>query len=372
MVRRVPSVPQRIKIALYGALLVIALLATTSVSLRERNSQPVAIVRAATGTPTPTVTVTRSPVPPATRPATQTAPPAESGTAGPSLTPSRTPSRTSTRTFTPSPTPTDTSTPTPTHTPTLTPTVTNTPTPYPTPGPGAANREVCVPILTYHHIGFAPADADDLRRGLTTDPDVFEQHLQLFEEYGVVPITLTDLQYALALGWPLPEKRVIITIDDAYDDVYTYAFPLLQQHGYQATLFVPTAFIDDGAPGYMTWPEIEQMSRAGHDIEPHTKDHVDLRRRSRDYLIYQILGSKQTVEAHTGQIARFFAYPAGAYDDNVIALLEEMSFWSAVSTDSGVVHSLDTIYVLKRLRVSNSIDPESMKVYMRFCGFDVR
>ena len=103
----------------------------------------------------------------------------------------------------------------------------------------------------------------------------------------------------------------------------------------------------------------------------HTIDHVDLRKRSRDYLIYQILGSKQTIEAHTGRVARFFAYPAGEYDDNAIAMLQEMNFWAAVSTDSGVNHSLEKIYVLERLRVSNSIDTESMKVYLRFCDFDV-
>ncbi|MBI3361514.1 MAG: polysaccharide deacetylase family protein, partial [Chloroflexi bacterium] len=108
---------------------------------------------------------------------------------------------------------------------------------------------------------------------------------------------------------------------------------------------------------------------AGNDVEPHTKDHVDLRRRKRDYLIYQILGSKQTVEAHTGREARFFAFPAGAYDDNAIAMLKELNFWGAVSTDAGVSHSLKDIYILSRLRVSEQIDVESMKVYLRYCGF---
>ncbi|MBI3361142.1 MAG: polysaccharide deacetylase family protein, partial [Chloroflexi bacterium] len=128
-----------------------------------------------------------------------------------------------------------------------------------------------------------------------------------FKANDVTPISLYDLLYRLALGRPLPEKPVILTIDDGYDDVYRYAFPLLKEYGYTATLFIATGIIDAGTPGYMTWPQIEEMAQAGNDVEPHTKDHVDLRRRKRDYLIYQILGSKQTVEAHTGREARFFA-----------------------------------------------------------------
>jgi peptidoglycan/xylan/chitin deacetylase (PgdA/CDA1 family) len=371
MIPKIPSVPQRMMITLYGAMLLVVLLGTTAVSLRGREPHPAALAQGPTVTrsPSASATVDASATVSATPSRTLTA--SATATEGPSATPSRTPSRTPTATYTASPTPTNTPSPTPTYTPTLTPTSTNTPTPYPTPGPGAANREVCVPILTYHHIGYAPSDADELRLGLTTSPELFEQHLKLFQDNGIVAISLKDLQYALALGWPLPERRVIITMDDGYDDIYQYAFPLLQKYGVHATLFIPTQFIDDGQPGYMTWPQIEEMSRAGNDIEPHTKDHVDLRHRSRDYLIYEILGSKQTIEAHTGQVARFFAYPAGAYDDNAIAMLKEMNFWSAVSTDSGVKQSLDNIYTLKRLRVSNSIDVESMKVYLRFCGFDV-
>ena len=338
-----PTIPQRMAIVFCGATLLATLLGVTAVGLRRRTDSAVAA-----GLPT------------ATRP-TVTSGPSESATA----------SRTATRT--PSPSPTTTVTVSPTVTPTFTPSRTATPTytatPMPTPGPGAANRKVCVPILTYHHIGYPPAGADTLRLGLTTSPERFEEHLAYFLANGVAPISLYDLQYALALGWPLPEKRVIITIDDGYDDVYRYAFPVLQEYGFSSTIFVATGIIDAATPGYMTWPQIEEMARAGHDVEPHTKDHVDLRRRRRDYLVYQILGSKQTVEAHTGRAARFFAYPAGAYDDNAIAMLQELDFWGAVSTDSGVVHSLETAYVLKRLRVSQQVDVESMEVYLRYCGF---
>jgi peptidoglycan/xylan/chitin deacetylase (PgdA/CDA1 family) len=374
MLRRIPTVPERMAIALYGALLVIILLGMTALNMRPRTPTPpaqaalgAAVTRPASATPAASATDA------ATASATRT----PNGTVTASATFTRTATRTATETATPTATATNTSTPSPTFTATLTPTATDTPTPLPTPGPGAGNRKVCVPILMYHHIGYAAVSADDIERGLTTAPEIFEQQLKLFQAEGVAVIGFDDLLYALALGRPLPEKRVIITIDDGYSDVYKYGFPLLQKYGYHATLFIPTGFIDRGQYGYMTWPQIEEMAQAGNDIEPHTIDHVDLRRRTRDYLIYQILGSKQTVEAHTGREARYFAYPSGEFDDFAIEMLQEMNFWAAVSTDkptanSAVLHSLDSIYTLKRLRVSNSIDVESMKVYLRFCGFDVK
>jgi peptidoglycan/xylan/chitin deacetylase (PgdA/CDA1 family) len=385
VISRNSSVAHRVTIVFYGAFMMSALLGFAAVNLRAgpRPAGAVAAVAPATLTGP---SQSASPLP-SLRAATTSAPafigtPEPSETAAPSRTPMPTfaPSLTPTAlpSLTPSPMPTAlpslTPSAAPTALPSLTPTapsaVANTATPGPTPGPGAGNRKICVPILTYHHIGLLPAGADRLRKGLTTSPRRFEQHLAYFAENGIVPITLDDLLYALAQGAPLPEKRVILTIDDGYDDVYEYAFPLLAKYGFTATLFIPTGFIDNGMPGYMTWPEIEEMARAGHDIQPHTKDHIDLRRHRRATLVYQILGSKQTVEAHTGRIARWFSYPGGAYDDNAIAMLKEMNFWGAVSTDAGVVQSLEDIYVLKRLRVSESIDIESMMVYMRFCGFE--
>jgi len=38
-----------------------------------------------------------------------------------------------------------------------------------------------------------------------------------------------------------PDKTFVITIDDGWDDGYTYALPILQSHGFVATYFVIAA-----------------------------------------------------------------------------------------------------------------------------------
>ncbi len=269
---------------------------------------------------------------------------------------SLTPSLVSTETQTASPTPTFTATSTPTlsPTPTLTATATPTPMPWPTPDSQARTREVKAPILMYHHVGPLPNSPDKIRIGLTILPDNFEAQLKFLQECGYTSIDFYQMQAALTLGQPLPPKAVIFTFDDAYEDVYQFAFPLMKKYGFTGTIFVPTQFLDDNRADYMNWDEATEMFNAGWRLEPHTKDHVEVRNRPRDYLVYQIYGSMETLRYHLGYQPRFFAYPAGEYDDKAIEILKEVGYWGAVTTEAGQFHRLVNAYKWGRVRMSGN------------------
>ena len=288
----------------------------------------------ATHTPTPTPTNTPTPTPTATN----------------TPTPTQTPTHTATPTLTNTPPPGVTMTPTWTPSPTLTPTPTFTPTPLPTPDGEA--RGFKVPLLMYHYISDPPWDADEYRLNLSTRPEDFAAHLAYLKSAGYTGISLYHLLDALTWGRPLPEKPIIITMDDGYRDNYENAFPLLQEYGFTATFFVLTDPIDQQSERYMTWPQIEEMVAAGMDVEPHSKTHPDLRGQDYDFLVWEILGSAQTVEAHTGRYPRFFAYPSGRYDEAVIALLQQIDFWGGVTTWTGLYHTWDDRFELHRIRMS--------------------
>ena len=219
--------------------------------------------------------------------------------------PSATPTATATLTVTP--TATATASPQPTATPS--PTATQTPTPGPT--PDGVVRKLQVPILMYHYISAPPADADIYRRDLSVTPALFESHLKYLTDAGYHAITLDDLLYALAQGRELPAKPVILTFDDGYEDNYTNAFPLLQKYNMVGHFFIISDFVNQERPGYMTWPQIEEMAAAGQRFGSHSRDHPSLKGQSDDYLVWQALGGKEALEEHLGQHPRWISYPAG-------------------------------------------------------------
>ncbi|RME80693.1 MAG: polysaccharide deacetylase family protein [Caldilineae bacterium] len=220
-------------------------------------------------------------------------------------------------------------------------------------------RTARVPILMYHYISTPPADAHPYRVGNSLDPETFAAHLDYLQAQGYTTIYLKDLLSYLATGEPpLPEKPVILTFDDGYLDAYTNAFPALQARGMVGTFFIITDFATQAAEDpayayYATWDQLREMSDAGMEIGSHSRNHPDLAGKDLDYLVWQALGSKETIEANLGYHPRILAYPAGSYDQLVIDVFKSANFWGAVTTQLGDIQSSEHPFELKRLRISN-------------------
>ncbi len=227
-------------------------------------------------------------------------------------------------------------------------------------------RRVAVPILMYHYISTPPADADIYRQDLSVTPTRFHAQMAYLAAHGYHVISLYDLNLALRWGAPLPPNPVILTFDDGYRDAYTEAFPILQEFGYTATFFVITTRLDEGHPAYLSWSQAQEMIRAGMSIESHTKDHVDLRSRDQSFLAYQVLGSIESIEAHTGRRPQFFCFPAGHWDEGVLDVVRASGLWAAVTTEGGVDHTTDENLLLPRVRISGDTDLATFGVLLRW------
>lgn len=262
-------------------------------------------------------------------------------------------------------------TPTPTATPTATPTVTLTVTPTATepitgatltlqPTPDGQERTAHVPILMYHYLSTPPADADAYRTDLSVPPDLFAAHLNRLQAEGYTTISLYDLLMHLTQGAPLPPKPVVITFDDGYRDNYANAFPLLKQRGMQATFFVITDFMDENRPEYLTWEMARKMLAAGMSIESHSRNHASLEGKDTDYLVWQALGSLETIQYELGVRPRFISYPAGDYDQHTIDVFKSANYWAGVTTEQGATQSSTDPFELQRIRVRNTTTPDKL------------
>ncbi len=246
------------------------------------------------------------------------------------------------------------------------------PTPSPAPSPAVAatatlaptpdgtTRTVRVPILMYHYLSTPPADADIYRQDLSVPPERFAAHLDRMLADGYTTISLYDLQAHLMQGAPLPEKPVVITFDDGYRDNYENAFPLLRERGMTATFFVVTDFIDEERPAYLTWDMVREMHAGGMFIESHGRNHASLKGRDADFLVWQALGSLETIEHELGVRPRFISYPAGEFDQHTIDIFQSANYWAGATTVQGATHSSADPFRLTRVRVRNTTTPDEL------------
>lgn len=219
------------------------------------------------------------------------------------------------------------------------------------PGDGTLRR-IRAPILMYHYVSNLPADADATRVQLTVDPGMFRSHLSYLAENGYSTISLYQLDDALLHGMTLPPRPVILTFDDGYIDHYLNVFPALKDYGFTGTFFIITGRPDTNDPAYMTWDEIKQMADVGMSMESHTKTHRELTDRDYDFLVYELLGSLQSLQAHTGIMPHMFAYPVGHYDDATLGVLAQLPVWRAVTTERGALHTTDNRLEVSRVRIN--------------------
>ena len=77
---------------------------------------------------------------------------------------------------------------------------------------------------------------------------MFREHCDFLARQRYRTIGLTEAVRKLNEDNRPPEKLVVITFDDGFEDFYTEAFPILSTHGFTATVFLPTCVYRRYAP----------------------------------------------------------------------------------------------------------------------------
>jgi peptidoglycan/xylan/chitin deacetylase (PgdA/CDA1 family) len=90
-------------------------------------------------------------------------------------------------------------------------------------------------------------------------------------------------------------------------------------------------------------------------IQSHTRSHKDLTDGcDYDCLVYQLLGSVETIEAQIGLRPRYFCYPGGRYNAEVVGVAQQVGFAAAVTTQAGTLHTTDHLLELPRARIRST------------------
>jgi peptidoglycan/xylan/chitin deacetylase (PgdA/CDA1 family) len=220
----------------------------------------------------------------------------------------------------------------------------------------SAEPDFCqqVPVLYYHHI--APMQEADLlgHAALTVDSNIFADQMKYLYEHGYTTVSADDLIYAMINRQQLPAKTVVITIDDGYDDAYTYIYPVMKEYNFVASLMIPAGLI--GNPGYLTWLHLKDMLTTPNiKIYNHTWSHAPVGLISKEEVDKELASSsaafKEKLNLYNNTV---FTYPYGNYNDQAIQELKKFGFYAAFTTEQGTNECTSKLMTLPRDRIGNA------------------
>ena len=178
--------------------------------------------------------------------------------------------------------------------------------------------------------------------------DIFKQQIELIKkfEYNFYdPKNLEENFYTAKI-----EKKILITIDDAFSSFYETAWPYLKKENIPFILFVSTEAV--GKNGYMTWKQIKELEKepfAYIGNHSHTHDYlVDLKN---DDFIKDIDIATKIFIKNIGYNPIFFSYPFGEYSNFIKNHISE-NFEFSFGQHSGVIDVNKNQYELPRFPIN--------------------
>lgn len=206
--------------------------------------------------------------------------------------------------------------------------------------------DINIPVLCYHDVN--PKQSNDL----LLDPEKFKAQMQYLKDNNYIPITLEELYGFLKENKEIPTKSVVITFDDGYKGNYTYAYPILKDFNFKATIFMISDFVDNDL--YLSKKELKELSDNGIEIQSHTARHNDLSKLSKDAQIATMKTSKKALEAIVNRSVDYIAYPFGNSNPSTREAGKEAGYKLGFNLNGKMADKSDHSYNIDRLYISNN------------------
>ncbi len=203
------------------------------------------------------------------------------------------------------------------------------------------------PILEYHQVTDAPLDP--VYEIYNVPPADFNAQLDYLQAQGYTTITLQDFMRVVHGKGELPEKPIVLTFDDGYEDNYREMLPILLEHKMTAVVYVITNEV--GKAGYLTVEELKEMQRRGLEIGSHTSDHLSLTEQDKITRRRQMRESKTFLEWSGLATIYSFSYPNGEFDSELEEILREENYLTAVTGEAGLNTIETNPYELYRVHI---------------------
>ena len=196
---------------------------------------------------------------------------------------------------------------------------------------------------------------------IAVSEEAFEAQLAYLRRADYEILSLSDVLRIVAGTQPAPPRGVFVTFDDGYADNLHAALPRLREHGIEATMFVPTAYVGESNAWnqdaryrvrHLGWKELGRWVDGGGRIGGHTHDHASVLRVGLDELRVSLELNKRLLEERVGQDVRAFAYPYGHVTDEAVAAVATL-YDVAFSVSQGSWGHRTARFALNRLAVDH-------------------
>ena len=178
--------------------------------------------------------------------------------------------------------------------------------------------------------------------------DIFKQQIKIIKNLKYNFYDPKDLEKNFHI--PKIEKKILITIDDAFSSFYEVAWPYLKEEKIPFILFVSTESV--GKNGYMTWNQIKELEKENTVyIGNHSHSHNYLVDLKNEDFINDIDTSSSIFKEKLGYNPIFFSYPFGEYSSLIKEYISK-NFKFSFGQHSGVIDINKDRYELPRFPIN--------------------
>jgi peptidoglycan/xylan/chitin deacetylase (PgdA/CDA1 family) len=152
----------------------------------------------------------------------------------------------------------------------------------------------------------------------------------------------------------LPNKAVVITFDDGYENIYENAHPILKEFSFPYTIFINPPLI--GNVSYqLDWHQVKTMANEGASFANHGSQHTHMLTKGvsepdENWLqrsMQEIENAEKLIKDNLGYSLKYFAYPYGEFDSKLKARLSSRGYIS-FAQHSGAIASCSDFSALPR------------------------
>lgn len=234
--------------------------------------------------------------------------------------------------------------------------------------PLVPREQTRVAVLGYHN--FSNTKPVSEMRMRTSE---FCCQMQYIHDAGLSVITMEDFLQWLRGERLLPERCVLITLDDGWKSVYTDAYPVMRAYGYPFTIFLYTKYIQVQGDS-MTKAQIAEMQGQGATVGSHSTSHLypkSWKRYGRDAEKYaqqvqtEIVDSQPKLQEMFGTCSAY-CYPGGYNTPPMLEALRRSPFRAAFTVLEAKVTAEEDPYLVHRYMVFGN----NPTIFRRAVNFD--